>query len=43
VLGEVLPPTAFAGVGVMLAGVVLVNLRRRLPRRGPLVKPGTGA
>lgn len=42
VLGEVLPPIAFAGVGVMLAGVVLVGVRRR-PARGPMVKPGTGA
>ena len=42
VLGEVLPPLAFAGVGVMLAGVVLVSLRRRTPVR-PLTKPGTGA
>ncbi len=43
VLGEVLPPAAFAGVGVMLLGVILVNLRhRRLPPR-PLIKPGTGA
>jgi len=32
VLGEVLPPIAFAGVGVMLLGVVLVNSRRGLAR-----------
>lgn len=41
-LGEVLSPTAIAGVGVMLAGVILVSRRRRLGAR-PLVKPGTGA
>ncbi len=33
VLGEVLPATAFAGVGVMLLGVILVNRRRRLTGR----------
>ncbi|MGH7239500.1 MAG: EamA family transporter, partial [Candidatus Saccharimonadales bacterium] len=43
VLGEVLPKIAFVGVGVMLLGVILVNLRhRRMPTR-PLIKPGTGA
>lgn len=43
VLGEVLPPVAFAGVGVMLIGVILVNLRPRAPPPRPLIKPGTGA
>lgn len=42
VLGEVLPPIAFAGVGVMFVGVVIVNLRRRRPSR-LLTKTGTGA
>lgn len=42
VLGEDLPPIAFVGVGVMFAGVVLVNLRRRRPPR-LLTKTGTGA
>lgn len=32
VLGEVLSPVAFAGVGVMFAGVVLVSLRRHRRR-----------
>lgn len=41
-LGEVLPPTAFVGVAIMLVGVILVSRRRRLAPR-PLVKPGTGA
>lgn len=43
VLGEVLPPIAFAGVGVMFLGVLLVNLRHRTPTPRPLIKPGTGA
>ncbi|HEX5313763.1 MAG TPA: EamA family transporter [Gammaproteobacteria bacterium] len=42
VLGEVLPPIAFAGVGVMFVGVVLLTLRHRARVR-PLVKPRTGA
>ncbi len=42
VLGEELSPVAFLGVGVMFAGVVIVNLRRRRPAR-LLTKTGTGA
>ncbi|MGA7966298.1 MAG: EamA family transporter [Gammaproteobacteria bacterium] len=42
VLGEALSPLAFAGVGVMFAGVVIVNLRRRKPIPA-LTKTGTGA
>ncbi|MGH8128444.1 MAG: EamA family transporter [Gammaproteobacteria bacterium] len=42
VLGEALSPIAFVGVGVMFAGVVIVNLRRRKPVP-TLTKTGTGA
>lgn len=40
VIGEVLSPTAFSGVAVMLVGVVLVNRRRLTPHLPG--KPGAG-
>lgn len=44
VLGEVLPPIALGGIGIMLIGVILVGSRRRSHSpRAPLTKTGTGA